>query len=76
MRDDIRAEMIKLVRRPAIRALLAIALGLSLTFTYLIPMPATRAALAARAPTAAWRRCCRISWSATPSAACRCSSAR
>ncbi|WP_433719673.1 ABC transporter permease [Actinoplanes sp. CA-051413] len=37
MRDDIRAETIKLVRRPAIRALLAIALGLSLTFTYLIP---------------------------------------
>jgi ABC-2 type transport system permease protein len=37
MRDDIRAEALKLVRRPAIWALLAIALGLSLTFTYLIP---------------------------------------
>lgn len=37
MRDDIRAETLKLVRRPAIWALLAIALGLSLTFTYLIP---------------------------------------
>jgi ABC-2 type transport system permease protein len=37
MADDIRAETIKLVRRPASWALLAIALGLSLTFTYLIP---------------------------------------
>jgi len=37
MADNIRAETIKLVRRPAIWALLAIALGLSLTFTYLIP---------------------------------------
>ncbi len=37
MRDAIRAEAIKLVRRPAIGALLAIAIGLSLTFTYLIP---------------------------------------
>lgn len=37
MRDDIRAETLKLVRRPAVWALLAIALGLSLTFTYLIP---------------------------------------
>ncbi|GAA3948766.1 hypothetical protein Aau02nite_10810 [Amorphoplanes auranticolor] len=35
--DDIRAETTKLVRRPAIWALLAIAIGLSLTFTYLIP---------------------------------------
>src|SRR3954469_11549887 len=37
MRDDIRAETLKLVRRPAIWALLATALTLSLTFTYLIP---------------------------------------
>jgi ABC-type transport system involved in multi-copper enzyme maturation permease subunit len=37
MRDDIRAEALKLIHRPAIRALLAIALSLSLTFTYLIP---------------------------------------
>jgi ABC-type transport system involved in multi-copper enzyme maturation permease subunit len=37
MRDDIRAEALKLIRRPAIWALLAIALGLSLTFTYLVP---------------------------------------
>jgi ABC-2 type transport system permease protein len=37
MRDDIRAEALKLLRRPANAALLAIALGLSLTFTYLIP---------------------------------------
>lgn len=37
MIDDIRAEALKLARRPAIWALLAIALGLSLTFTYLIP---------------------------------------
>jgi ABC-2 type transport system permease protein len=37
MADHIRAEIIKLVRRPAIWALLAIALCLSLTFTYLIP---------------------------------------
>ena len=37
MRDHIRAETLKLVRRPAIGALLAIALTLSLTFTYLIP---------------------------------------
>jgi len=37
MRDDIRAEGRKLIRRPAIWALLAIALGLSVTFTYLIP---------------------------------------
>ena len=35
MHDDIRAEAIKLVRRPAIWA--ATAIGLSLTFTYLIP---------------------------------------
>ncbi|MGA5305803.1 ABC transporter permease [Nucisporomicrobium flavum] len=37
MRDHIRAETLKLVRRPATWALLAIAVGLSLTFTYLIP---------------------------------------
>src|SRR5690349_23243698 len=37
MRNDIRAEALKLGRRPAIWALQAIALGLSLTFTYLIP---------------------------------------
>ena len=37
MRDDIRAESLKLTRRPAIWALLAMALGLSLTFTYLVP---------------------------------------
>jgi ABC-type transport system involved in multi-copper enzyme maturation permease subunit len=37
MSDDIRAEAIKLVRRPAVWTLLAVALGLSLTFTYLIP---------------------------------------
>jgi hypothetical protein len=37
MRDDIRAEARKLLRRPAIAALLAIGVGLSLTFTYLIP---------------------------------------
>ena len=37
MRDDIRAEARKLLRRPAIAALLAIAVALSLTFTYLIP---------------------------------------
>ncbi|MFI7545765.1 ABC transporter permease [Actinoplanes sp. NPDC049599] len=37
MRDHIRAEGLKLLRRPAIWALLAIGLGLSVTFTYLIP---------------------------------------
>jgi ABC-type transport system involved in multi-copper enzyme maturation permease subunit len=37
MRDDIRAETLKLVRRPAIWTLLAVALLLSLTFTYLVP---------------------------------------
>ena len=37
MRDDIRAESLKLLRRPAVWALLAIALGLSVTFTHLIP---------------------------------------
>ncbi len=37
MSDDIRAEGRKLVRRPAIWTLLAVALTLSLTFTYLVP---------------------------------------
>jgi ABC-type transport system involved in multi-copper enzyme maturation permease subunit len=37
MSDDIRAETIKLVRRPAVWTLLGVALALSLTFTYLIP---------------------------------------
>lgn len=37
MTDHLRAETLKLVRRPATWALLAIALGLSVTFTYLIP---------------------------------------
>jgi len=37
MTDHIRAESLKLVRRPATWALLAIALCLSVTFTYLIP---------------------------------------
>jgi ABC-2 type transport system permease protein len=37
MFDDIRAETIKLVRRPAIWTLLGVALALSLTFTYLVP---------------------------------------
>ena len=37
MRDDIRAETLKLIRRPAIWTLLGVALVLSLTFTYLVP---------------------------------------
>jgi hypothetical protein len=37
MSDDIRAEAVKRVRRPAIWALLVVALTLSLTFTYLVP---------------------------------------
>ncbi len=37
MSDDIRAEARKLLRRPAIWTLLAVALTLSLTFTYLVP---------------------------------------
>jgi ABC-2 type transport system permease protein len=37
MRDDIRAEARKILRRPAIWTLLAVALLLSLTFTYLVP---------------------------------------
>ena len=37
MLDDIRAETLKLVRRPAIWTLLVVALLLSLTFTYLVP---------------------------------------
>ena len=37
MTDHLRAETLKLARRPATWALLAIAVGLSLTFTYLIP---------------------------------------
>ena len=37
MGDDIRAETLKLIRRPAIWTLLAVALLLSLTFTYLVP---------------------------------------
>ncbi|AGZ44255.1 ABC transporter permease [Actinoplanes friuliensis] len=37
MTDHLRAETLKLVRRPATWALLAIAVVLSLTFTYLIP---------------------------------------
>ena len=37
MPDDIRAEARKLLRRPAVSTLLAVALTLSLTFTYLVP---------------------------------------
>lgn len=37
MAGDIRAEWIKIVRRPAVWLLLAVAVTLSLTFTYLIP---------------------------------------
>jgi ABC-type transport system involved in multi-copper enzyme maturation permease subunit len=37
MSDDIRAEALKIVRRPAVWTLLGVALALSLTFTYLVP---------------------------------------
>jgi ABC-type transport system involved in multi-copper enzyme maturation permease subunit len=37
MFDDIRAEGLKVVRRPAVWTLLGVALALSLTFTYLVP---------------------------------------
>lgn len=37
MYDDIRAEALKITRRPAVWTLLVVALTLSLTFTYLVP---------------------------------------
>ena len=77
MFDDIRAETIKLVRRPAIWTLLGVALALSLTFTYLVPYAGYAGGTGGPTRrTAVSPPCCPTNSSATRSAACRFSWAR